>query len=1110
MNEEFVPSDQGYRTRIENELDATFFVEAGAGTGKTWELVQRITNLIVCGATQIDRIAAITFTEAAAAELKDRVRTELEKCATEGTLDDEKTTRCRAALTRFDDASIQTLHSFAASLLRERPFEAGLPPNFEVVAEMEASIEFERNWEEWVDRAMEKEETASHLLTAMTLGLRMNDLKTAAKLLHDNYDRMPDPFETVPPPSPRIAHAVVAESKHIEPLIQLAHGGPDDMLAAHAHRVIDLANTLRSMDCNGNAALSFIAGFGKLSCKVGRKQDWADVKPGVNGCTVLKQLLEELETVKREELEAARRAALMPLLEDLRRSLLDWVERRRSNGKVHFHDLLVWARDMLRNVPSVREHFQKHFTHILIDEFQDTDPIQAEIAFFLAADHSVMDRKALTEKDWRKLAITPGKLFMVGDPKQSIYRFRRADIAIVQDVAALLGTDNVSLEQNFRSQESVIAWVNAVFSRWMGDGKPHVQAAYADLSARWNDKDIEPPMGVHHFGEAVDEPAGQVKKYEASSVAAAVCHIKSAGWLVRSVGASTVQPARYCDICILMPTRTVLPYIERALDEFHVPYRIESESFVFGTPDIRELLSCLRAIDSPADRVALVAALRSTAFGCSDVELVKLLDSGGVLDYTNPGKADGPVREAMEVLARYSERRTWIPIDQLIEMFIRERRLAEIAFGRARPRERLRRLKLVLQQARAFSEVGERSLRIFADWMEQQMAEGSRMVEIPVPEADEDAVRIMTIHAAKGLEFPVVILAGIGSSGGSHSSPVIFEQDGGGINVSLGVEGRKFMTSGYEEAREREKEIDEAEAVRLMYVATTRARDHLVLSLYRKATRSVGATPAAVIERLASDAECQWHDIDYSTVNIEEPSEADTDVPSTVDTEADRDRWITDRAAVLKQASRSPAIAVTTLAHLDKEEAERGEVYYRKGRGGTSLGRAVHSVLQSIDLPTGKGLEEMARAQAAAEGIHDKWKEVAGLVGRGLKSEVVKRAIASKKYHREVFVSVPYEDVLIEGFVDLLFEENGGLVVVDYKTDVLDSEEEEMKRQDRYQLQAGTYALAIEKATSKPVKEVVLLFLRSGKEMPVTNIGPLTVQSRQHITSILNAEGGEL
>jgi len=1110
MSQEFVPSDQKHRLRIETELDATFFVEAGAGTGKTRELVQRITNLIVFGVTQIDRIAAITFTEAAAAELKDRVRAELERCAAERTLDDEKRTRCRAALIRFDDASIQTLHSFAASLLRERPFEAGLPPNFEVVAEMEAGIEFERNWQEWVDGAMERKETASHLLTAMTLGLKMNDLKTAAKLLHDNYDMLPDRFEPGPPPSPRIAQAVVAEAGNIRQLMTLANEGPNDTLAAHAQRVIDLASTLSSMDCNGNTALSLLAGFGKLSCKAGRKQDWGYLEPGMNGCTALKQLLEGLETIKREELEGVRRAALMPLLEDLRCSLLNWVEQRRSNGKVHFHDLLVRARDMLRDVPDVREHFQKQFTHILIDEFQDTDPIQVEIAFFLAADHNVMGRGAVTEKDWRKLAITPGKLFMVGDPKQSIYRFRRADIATVQDVGELLGTDNVPLEQNFRSQEPVIAWVNAIFNRWMGNGKPHVQAAYAHLSARWNDKDAIPPMGVHRFGEAVDEPAAKLKKYEAYYIANVLRVIKKRKWLVRRAGTNTLHPARYCDICILMPTRTVLPYIERALDEADIPYRIESESFIFGTQDIRELLSCIRAIDSPADRVALVAALRSTAFGCSDVELVEFLDSGGALDYTSPGKADGSVREAMEVLARYNEMRTWVPIDQLIEMFIRERRLAEIAFGRARPRERLRRLKLVVQQARAFSEVGERSLRIFADWMEQQMAEGSRMVEIPVPEADEDAVRIMTIHAAKGLEFPIVILAGIGGSGVSRGSPVIFERDGGSVDVSLGIEGRRFVTSGYEEAREKEKEMDEAEAVRLMYVATTRARDHLVLSLYRKATKSMSNALAAVIEGLVDNAGCKWDGIDCSQANTEEIRERDIDVPSVVGTEADREKWISDRETVLKQASMKPAIAVTALAHMDKEEPERGEVYYRKGRGGTSLGRAVHSVLQSIDLITGKDLEEIARAQAAAEGIHDKWKEVAELVRRGLNAQAVRRAVVSNKYHREVFVSVPYENVLVEGFIDLLFEEDSGLVVVDYKTDVLDNEEEEMKRQDRYQLQAGTYALTIEKATSKPVKEVVLLFLRSGKEMLVTNISALTVQSHQHIVSILNAEGGKL
>jgi len=1088
---------------METELDATFFVEAGAGTGKTRELVYRIVNLIASGVAEIGRIAAITFTEAAAAELRDRVRAELEKGATDQTLDEEKRTRCHAALGRFDDANIQTLHSFAASLLRERPFEAGLPPNFDVIAEMEAGIEFEQNWQEWVDGAMERQEIASHLLTAMTLSLRLNDLRTAARLLHENYDLLPERFEAVSPPSRRVAGMVVAEASRIRELMSLANKGLDDPLAAHARRVTELADMLGSMDCDGNPALSLVAGFGRLSCRVGRKEDWGNVTPGENGCTVLKELLAELEDIKCEELEAVRRAALMPLLEDIRRSLLTWVDRRRSTGKVHFHDLLVRARNMLRDMPKVREYFQERFTHILIDEFQDTDPIQAEIAFFLAADRNVMGDDALTEKDWRKLRITSGKLFVVGDPKQSIYRFRRADIATVQEVGEFLGTDKVLLEQNFRCQEPVIAWVNAVFSKWMGEGKPHLQAAYANLSARWNDKEAVPPMGVHRFGLAVDESASKLKKYEAVSIAGAVCRINRGGWLVRDGSKNTLRPARYCDICILMPTRTVLPYVERALDEAQIPYRVESESFVLGTQDVRELLSCLRAIDSPADRVALVAALRSTAFGCSDIELVEFLDKGGYLDYTSPGKTDGPVKEALEVLARYNQTRTWVPIDQLIEMFIRERGLAEISFGRTRPRERLRRLKLVVEQARAFSQVGERSLRVFADWMEEQMAEGSRMVEIPVPEADEDAVRIMTVHAAKGLEFPIVILAGIGSGGSSHGNPVIFDREGDSVHVSLGSEGRRFITSGYEVAREKEKEADEDETVRLMYVATTRARDHLVLSLYRKATKSESKALAAVIDRFATEADCEWHDIDCSQIDTAQTSEGDADVVGKGDTAADRERWIAARMAVLEQASRKPAIAVTELARLDKDEVEWGEVYYRKGRGGTSLGRAVHSVLQSIDLATGKGLEEISLAQAAAEGIPHLWEDVARMVASALRTSVVRRAVASGKWYRELFTSMQLESGLVEGFIDLLFEEEDGIVIADYKTDALDDEVEE-KRMEQYGLQAGTYALAVYGVTRKTVKEAVLVFVRSGKEISLTNIGELQDKAREKAVALLH------
>ena len=160
MKDEFVPSDHEQRLRLENEVDSTFFVEAGAGTGKTRELVWRVVNLITFGTADINRIAAITFTKAAAAELRDRVRIELEKRADDLTLADVERERCHATVYNLDDASIQTLHSFAEAILREKPIEAGLPPNFQVVAEIEANIDFEENWRTWLDETMEKKETA--------------------------------------------------------------------------------------------------------------------------------------------------------------------------------------------------------------------------------------------------------------------------------------------------------------------------------------------------------------------------------------------------------------------------------------------------------------------------------------------------------------------------------------------------------------------------------------------------------------------------------------------------------------------------------------------------------------------------------------------------------------------------------------------------------------------------------------------------------------------------------------------------------------------------------------------------------------------------------------
>ncbi|MCH7746311.1 MAG: PD-(D/E)XK nuclease family protein, partial [Chloroflexi bacterium] len=196
------------------------------------------------------------------------------------------------------------------------------------------------------------------------------------------------------------------------------------------------------------------------------------------------------------------------------------------------------------------------------------------------------------------------------------------------------------------------------------------------------------------------------------------------------------------------------------------------------------------------------------------------------------------------------------------------------------------------------------------------------------------------------------------------------------------------------------------------------------------------------------------------------------------------------------------SVAATRLARIAKEESIAEEPW-KRGRGGTSIGRAVHAVLQTIDLAAGEDIEETARAQAAAEGIPQRQAEIARLARNAIGSDVVRRAVSSGRFWREVPVAVPMGDGVLEGFIDLLFEEDGSLVVVDYKTDSLDAEET-ADAVSRYSLQAGSYALAVQKATGKPVKEVVFLFLRSRREEVLTNIAQLAAEAESAAMSYLH------
>jgi len=1099
VSRRFVSADQAARDRIRDSLDETLFVEAGAGTGKTTSLVDRVLGLVSTGRATLDRIAVITFTDSAAAELRDRVREALEKAVDDPGHGDNERDRCRQGISDIDQASIQTLHSFAADLLQARPLEAGLPPGFQVMDRIAADLAFEDEWKRWLDATLDDAATGQSFALAISLGMSINQMREIALAFHREYDRLEGVSFQFPaePPATSVT-ALVRAAPELDRLCQYARLGEDDRLVGHVRAVLSSTRRLQEVESPSPSAYRLLVRAGRIRTTSGNVSDWEnDAATGRNACTLIKELLKDLDELVREELAQARLAALGPVLSALQSFVEGYAVQRKRQGVAQFQDLLVWARDLLRDDLEVRDHFRQRFAYLLIDEVQDVDPLQAEIALLLSEGAEEAGRGA----ERAGLRVAPGKLFVVGDPKQSIYRFRRADISQVRLLQESMGPSPVRLVQNFRSQKPVIAWVNLLFSKWM-EASPG-QAEYVPLAPRWQGNTGHPyAPRAWHIGSATDDKTvGPVREKEAEAIVHLLSGIAADGWQVldreatADAGEERYRPARYSDVCILMPVRTAIRTLELALEDGGVPYRLEGASLIFETQEVRDLLNCLRSIDDPADQVSLVAALRSPAFACSDEDLLEFFRQKGSFDYLDPrvsdpkGPSEGPVVESMKALLKYHQGRLWWSTAMLIERLIRERR----------PRELWRRYQFLVDQARAFAEAGGGPLRAFLTWTDRQISEGTRVTEVPVPEGDEDAVRVMTVHAAKGLEFPIVVLVGLNADRSkSENGPVIVDRQSGAVEVGVGSKANSFRTPGYQALSTLEKGLAEQEFVRLMYVAATRARDHLVVSMFR--TESDATSAAALIAGMMEGHEHLWDAAPYGDISAPareaSPSslEALTE-PSPIEPSMEaRQIWLAERDKLVADRSRPATVAATTLAQVAKDEAVSDEPW-RRGRGGTSLGRAVHAVLQTVDLATGRDLDETATAQATAEGIAHRDAEVARLARVALDSVVVKRAVASGRFWREVPVAAPLGQGAIEGFIDLLFEDDGQLVVVDYKTDALEVEETADAAQ-RYRLQAGAYALALMESTKRPVREVVFLFLQPKREEALSDIDQLVSEAR--------------
>ncbi|MEZ5259260.1 MAG: 3'-5' exonuclease [Ilumatobacteraceae bacterium] len=340
-------------------------------------------------------------------------------------------------------------------------------------------------------------------------------------------------------------------------------------------------------------------------------------------------------------------------------------------------------------------------------------------------------------------------------------------------------------------------------------------------------------LGGAHEGKV---SAGELRELEAASVAEAIDAILADpdAWPVRDPdaeraagGGRGVQRWRrptLGDITILVPTRTSLTFLRTALESHHIPYRLATGTLVYDTQEIRDLVSTLKAIDDPSDTISLVAALRSPLFACSDVDLFTWTHAGGVWDLRSDAPdalpPDHPVASAIGALRQLWRDRWWLTPAQLLDRVMSERRAMVLAFGDPRHREVWRRLRFFSDQARTFEESGGVGLRAFLAWVELQGEDRARVHEPLLPETDDDAVQIMTVHGSKGLEFPITILSGLTTApnSGQRGLSILWEED---RPPSVRLR-RNLQTGNHDLRADLEAEMDGYEKDRLLYVALTR------------------------------------------------------------------------------------------------------------------------------------------------------------------------------------------------------------------------------------------------------------------------------------------------
>ena len=1041
----------------------SYVVEASAGTGKTTRLVRRIIELICAGAS-IDRIVAVTYMIAAAGDMKVRLREELDRrIGVEQAADQRE--RLLTALRHLEKAFIGTIHSFCANILSQRPVEAGLDPQFQTLAEMESARLFNGVFRTWfeerlavgsptLNRALsrlsymdERQENPAHRIRKAAREIaEWRDMDAAWKRL---------PFEPKAEMDQLLDRllAVGEGWRALTNLDRVPKGLRD------AAKLIQTVEVQRAANCPEYDA------YEAALCSIGRKEaDPDDFRFERSG----NRLEADFESWRgfREAACEFRKRADADFAAALRDELWEVVERYQSAklraGQVDFTDLLVATRDLMQN-DKVRAALQARYDHILIDEFQDTDPLQAEVLMLLAsADPG--------ERDWRKVIPAPGKLFIVADPKQSIFRFRRADLEAYQSVYRQViegGAQPKQLKSSYRSLISIQRFVNSVFQNL---------PAYLPLCDGREGIDGQPGVVSLRITESAGKrgkPAKYMVERHAPSVTAGFVEwlCNRSGWQVFEKGRSVpIHPRHICILFRRFQSDTTADYV-RAFERRNIPHLLVGSKSLHGREEVGVIRNALLAIEWPRDEFSVYATIRGPMFGVADSALALYRHRHQRL---NPVKVPDEARSefaaicyALDCIAQLHRSRNYEPLAVTLSRLLSMARAhASFAFrpGGIRVLSNVNRL---IDLARRFDATAATSFRSFVEFLESEAA-ASEATEAPLLEHEGDGVRLMTVHKAKGLEFPVVILADptchlVGTSAGSRW-----------VNKDARLCAQTLLGCAPQDVidhQEREKQAEQEEAWRLAYVAATRARDLLVvttsgselgegwLSPLEPTLASLDEIHSFDTKLLASDPE-MFDGIEAANRAILEG-----------DAEPGLSRynaWKQSRAESAARGVRrsNVVVAATQLestAGVDEIPVEILSIETGMTmKSSRNLGKLVHAVLQDMDLTGGHNIGAVARAHGRR--LRASNQEIAAATAAAGK---VTEHPALKSSNKQVAREFPFvlrlnDGRIVEGTIDFAIRSDSGWLLLDFKVGRTDHV--------AYERQMQIYAAALRGISAIPVR----------------------------------------